>query len=321
VPTAAELHGAEAQAYLETQVRQLRKVYEAAARELERVLASASSTDFARFRATEHLNQIRAIIAALDVKARDLTEKACPLAYRRGADIGAEALADQGVRASLNLGNKIHTRGVSAIVDQMTMDLLLANGTLREHAERFVRKAQVAASQDAAMFDIVAQGIAGGQTRRDVSSRIRDELVKALKDGAKIEITGKDGKIRQYDPGKYAELVARTRTREAVTAGAINMGEEYGVDLFQVSFHASSCPQCVPFQGRVYSLRGATAGFPVLTERPPYHPRCAHVLLPYISVPGKESETEALRKFSNDSGRTVANNEDYRKVVDPKRKR
>jgi hypothetical protein len=307
--TAETFRGAEAQAYLAQQIAEMRAVYTEAQRQLELELAKATATDFARFRANEHLKQIRAIIAALDAEARDLAEKVTPIAYERGAEIGVDGLRRQGIPADLNMGNKIHTKGVAVLTDSLTTDLLTANGSLRTQAERWIRRTQLAGNQDRELTELIAQGVARGETRKQTSNRIRDALVKELGEGAKVVVNG-----RKFDPDYYAELVARTRTREAVTQGSINTGVEYGVDLYQVSFHASSCPVCVPFQGKVFSLTGGD-GFPQLEKRPPYHPQCGHVLLAYVPIPGKDAEVDALREFSNSPDRAVASDDDYRSVV------
>lgn len=301
---------AEAEAYLARYVDETRRVYEAAARELERILAKATATDFARFRAAEQLKQVRAVITALDVQARDLAEKAQPLAYERGARLGADQLRDAGVDAAVNMGNKIHGRAVEALTDQLALDLLEANGTLRRNVERFIRRTQLAAGQDEQLARLVAEDVVRGAARRETSERLREALAKELGEGVtKITVNG-----RNYDPAYYAELVARTRTREAVTQGTINTAHEFGVDLVQVSYHASSCPVCVPFQGRVYSLRGETEGFPRLDRRPPFHPNCAHVLVCRVAAPGYEDELDRLRAFTN-GGTVVRSVEDYQKVV------
>ena len=63
----------------------------------------------------------------------------------------------------------------------------------------------------------------------------------------------------------------------------MNTSLQYGNDLVQVSVHAMNEPPgdiCYQYQGRVFSISGNDPNFPQLTDRPPFHPNCEHVLLP-----------------------------------------
>jgi hypothetical protein len=306
------LAGQDVEAYLDRLCLELREVYREAREELNKVLRRSTSTDFAKWRASEQLRQIKAIIAALNVEARRFSTKVAPAAYRRGASITEERVAAQGVRMNVNFGNRIHAPAIDVLADELALDLLQANGTLDRSAQRLVRATQQALVEDRQITRMVAQGAIRGETLRDTSKRIRTALEEQLEAGAKIVIRGRDGKERQYDPADYAEVVALTRTREAVTQGALNTGRELGLDLYQVSYHRSSCPECVPKQGKVYSATGDTPGFPKLTadKRPPFHPRCRHVLMAVVEIPGREWEIEALRELSN-SKADIGSRADY----------
>lgn len=85
----------------------------------------------------------------------------------------------------------------------------------------------------------------------------------------------------------YADMAVRTTTREAVVEAAKTRMASQGVVLCQVTTHATSCPKCLPYEGRVFSLDGTsgTAGgvrFTPLVEQPPFHPRCRHTISPYV---------------------------------------
>lgn len=290
--------GEEAEAYLERQILALRDIYRAAEGELKDVLAAPASTGFAKWRAAEQLKQVRAIVAALNAEARNFARRVTPRAYTLGTDITADRLRAAGITGKLNFGARINTQSVSALTDQMTLDFLNANGSLSLQAERAILRTKQAIIEDSQISQMVAKGVVRGETRRDTSRRIQAELEKGLSAGGKVRIVDKNGVERFYDPAEYAELVARTRTRETVTQGALNFGRANGIDLFQVSYHSTSCPSCASYQGKVYSATGNTDGFPLLTKRPPWHPRCRHVLMPYVVVPGREAEMEALKKLS-----------------------
>lgn len=120
----------------------------------------------------------------------------------------------------------------------------------------------------------VVQGLARGDSQRGVSSRIKarlaDEGTTAFVDRAN----------RRWRLEVYARMVARTTSREAVTAGVVNRMEALGEDLVQWSKHVNPCPICAPFGGNTYSLSGQDRRYPRATLLPPGHPNCRHVLTP-----------------------------------------
>jgi SPP1 gp7 family putative phage head morphogenesis protein len=297
--------------YVEKKIRELLRVYRTAARDIERQLSKAALTSFASFRLGAHLREIKDIVAALNAEARDVARKVSPLCYQTGADLTADVLTEAGVKmAGFDIGNRIHTAAVQAVTDQMTQDLLIANGSLKGQATRILRLCQQKAIDERQINQIIAQGIVRGETRRDVSQRLTQKLQKAIGEGARVKIV-KDGKTYTYAPEYYAEMVARTRTREAVTAGSMRFAEENGVYLFIVSVHDNPCPEiCQALQGKVFSIVEGT-GFPLLTKRPPFHPHCRHCLIAYI--PRDDAERQRLAEFSR-SRRIAPSGQDYEAI-------
>lgn len=132
--------------------------------------------------------------------------------------------------------------------------------------------------------------ISGASSQGDSVKASADRLLKDLasrgmiskgENGTKlVEILGKDGKTRTYQAEKYAKMVVRTTAREAHTAAVKEQLLQTGMDLVEISSHDTSCDVCSEFDGNIYSISGNTAGYDVLTEEPPFHPNCAHVLTP-----------------------------------------
>jgi hypothetical protein len=81
-------------------------------------------------------------------------------------------------------------------------------------------------------------------------------------------------------------MAVRTVTREAVVQGAIARMASHGIALARVSTHPGACEICIPFQGTLVDLAGTGIteyrGEAVSDtgELPPYHPNCAHSLMP-----------------------------------------
>jgi len=108
--------------------------------------------------------------------------------------------------------------------------------------------------------------------RTSISAKIRDYLLGKLGGEDFIKIKGKDGIVRNYNAKKYAELVARTRMREAQTRAVKEMARQYDNDLVQITTHDNPCPACEEYQGNVYSISGETPGYELLPEGgPPWH--------------------------------------------------
>jgi hypothetical protein len=98
-------------------------------------------------------------------------------------------------------------------------------------------------------------------------------------------------------------------------SGALKTARKLGLDLVQVSVHQTTCSQCARIQGKVFTITGKTQGFPLLSSVTPLHEGCRHNVLPYVPVPGKESELEALKRMSQDSSREIWGYADYVKAL------
>jgi hypothetical protein len=92
--------------------------------------------------------------------------------------------------------------------------------------------------------------------------------------GAKlIQING-----RNYDAGKYSELLIRTESRAAHSQATVQRLRDNDHDVIQITDHSTSCDICSQWDGNKYSLSGETEGYEVLDEYPPFHPNCRHLI-------------------------------------------
>lgn len=298
---------------VEEQILEMRRLYQNAGRRIERELTKATLTDFQRFRYQEHQKQIKSIVSALNKEATGIARRGVSAGYELGTNITATALRRQGVTVGeINLGNQIHTGAVEAIADQMTEDLVSANDSMGRTARQILRHTQQKLLEERQVNELIARGVVQGETRKQVSRRLSRKLRTQLDNGQFVSING-----RNYTPEYYAQVVARTRTREASTQGNINIGQEYDVDLYQVSVHEDACPICQPIQGKVYSFSGANPDFPELTAdiRPPIHPNCEHVLVPYVAAPDEDEEYDRLSEISQSENTYIHGQEDYKEVL------
>ena len=226
--------------------------------------------------------RIKAIIVNVDKEIAFLNSRAAKLgmdairpAYETAFDAATKPIIRAGLTAQDVIGAQVNTRAVAAVAEQMAADLLGINANMRKNSVNYLRATQQKLVRDGVINQVIAEGLITGSARRTVSDQIEGRLWERMRNGKLVTAGG-----RQYDPEYYAKMVARTKIREAQTAGTINASLEYGVDFVKVSSHSHDTDICTPFQGKIYSISGKSSKYPPLGETPPFHPNCLHVLLP-----------------------------------------
>ncbi len=166
-------------------------------------------TQFQRWRMTEQLKQLNGIVADLNDKVKTLTPSMIKSSYKRGTNITAQTASELGVSGTVNFGSRINTQSVAVLTDQMARDLLGANLSMKRTIPNFIRATQQRVMEDRQISGLIAEGVVTGETRRATSDALYQALQANIKEGKFIRING-----RNYRPEDYAELVARTRTRQ-----------------------------------------------------------------------------------------------------------
>ena len=302
----------ENEALVEELTKSLVTVYGGAKDDLMKLLAKSSLSEFKEARVKSLLKQVRGIVEKLDVASAQYAANSIPKAYKAGQKIAGTSLLDIGVKSVPDWSARIHTAAVDVIAQQMALDALEKNGTVYNNIARALQRTKQTVLTEEQINRQIAQGVIQGETRRITSKRISDQLVQELGEGKLLTAGSK-----QFAPEDYAELLARTRTREAVTNGIINSAQQVGIDLFQVSVHDNPCPVCQAFQGRVYSISGENEHFPKLERKPPFHPRCKHVMVPVTEKHLKRlGQFDAAKKLSNDPNAEIVDNASYLKFLE-----
>lgn len=297
--------------YIEEKIRQLILAYTRAQKSLQSKLLNIDISNFEGFRAKMLLNQIDAEILFLNKQARDLSKSIVPLAYNRGINFTGNLLISQNITDNINFGAQIHKSAVEIVINQMSLDLITANEGIKQISNRFIRVTQQKLIQDSLINQQIAEGLISGEARLTTSNRLLKEFRKQIGNEQFITING-----RHFEPKYYAELVARTRTREAVTQGQINVCLQYNNDLVQIDVHSGACPDCSFRQGKVYSISGNNPDFPQLDEEPPYHPNCKCNLIPVVAeILKSRGQYDILSLFSKDTKISVGNIYEYNKIL------
>lgn len=159
--------------------------------------------------------------------------------------------------------------------------------------------------------DAGAQEVLGGKvTRLQAAQHVLDRLT------SKGIVGFRDVAGRNWSLTSYTEMAVRTETAAAAIEGHTSTLQAHGVDLIMVSDSPRECPLCRPFEGKVLSLSGATAGglMPSVTGGPAVrvevmttltiarqqgfqHPNCTHSVRAFL--PGA---TEVPKGTANPDG-------------------
>jgi hypothetical protein len=258
------------------QLDQLLLIYEQAARAIEaQVQAAVASGQVATARGRRQ--QLASLLNALDRLGHDTDPIARQLvsdAYHQAANLAAAQIAGLGITAPEIPGafTGVSVQALSALEDSMLGRLRDARQTVgRQINDVFAREQRRAAIE-------ALTGVHGspGAAAKALERSLRDQGLTAF--------TDRSG--RQWSLDMYSRMATRTVTREAVVQGSIDRMLSHRVDLARVSEHASACKICQPWEGRLVSLTSSVTeyqGEPVADTAdaiPPYHPNCAHSLMP-----------------------------------------
>ena len=285
------------------EVDSLAALYRNAAADMLDILADAVAFSGQRARAAALLHQYQIVLADLADESAAWIEVNIPRAYGAGLEFVDACIQDyrragvnirrrQGYgeqvrgagitgRTERDVFSQVHREAVRAIVDAMldtTGKALAAIG--RRVDDVFRREGMLA----------VARGIVEGQARVDVSREIERRLIAA----GRPDFIDKLG--RHWPLDRYAEMVARTTTREAMTQGTIQRLREHGIQLAQVSAHHAA-DFCIYYENAIVCVgpepHPVYPSISAIGGGPPFHPRCVHVLTPFVERLATEEERKA----------------------------
>lgn len=256
--------------------------YRTAAKQLAAVVVdppggTEGSRAYRQSRAADQLNQVRRVQRKLDQLVSAWTGEAITTAYRAGRELGRRQVIEVGLEVDPAKERNFAMIGArsAAVFAADTFETLKAATTgMAQRVESVLRKAADVGLSRADLNRILAGGVITGE-RQATIRQLRDEL-EAI-NGDKVTVVGKDGVGRDYDVGYYAEMVARTQTRQATVAARHERLQESDIDLVQV-IGRNSDNFCTAFVPRVFSLSGKSSQYPSIDEidgGPPFHPNCS----------------------------------------------
>lgn len=262
--------------------------YRTAAKQLAAIVidppgGTENGRSYRRARAADQLNQVRRIQRKLDQLVSAWTGEAITMAYRAGRDLGRRQVIEAGVRIDPTKEGSfalVGARSAAVFAADTFETLKAASKGMTERVESVLRKTADVGLSRADLNTILAGGVITGQPRQTIRT-LREEL-RAI-NGDKVTVVGKDGVGRDYDVGYYAEMVARTQTRQATVVARHERLQEADLDLVMVIGRVSD-NFCSAYLGMVFSLSGKSDKYPSIDEidGPPFHPNCSKSTRPFV---------------------------------------
>jgi hypothetical protein len=173
--------------------------------------------------------------------------------------------------------------GVPQLVERRWAGLVLALAHQEQHAgdrgPRFPLTAALPHAREAALEARTGTVAGRAATRLRAAQAALDRLAG---DG----ITGfVDTAGRRWQLASYVEMATRTITTQAALNATLDRLADHGIDLVRVTDAPGECVRCRPWEGRVLSVSGRTAGYPPLVEAITaglFHPNCRHQVSAYL---------------------------------------
>lgn len=275
-------------AQVEAEAEALRRLYAEIEEQLILLIATrlVQGIDSPRW-AVEQLSGVRAIqqaiqaeVARLDAAGSAQLGTIVQRAYLAGIEGALDDLLDAGFERSSLV--RAHVTAAQAFVREAEMQLRSTHLAILRQTEDAFRQAVAEGARVA---------VGGGETRKQAAQRVLDRL-------ADRGITGFVDKAgRNWSVDTYAEMATRTALGRAAVQAYIDTQIANGNDLVLVSNSPEPCPICIPWEGKVLSLTGATTGTVTMAggvtariagtvqqarDAGVWHPNCTHRLTTFV---------------------------------------
>ncbi len=203
-----------------------------------------------------------------------------------------------------------------SLIDRLTReiasDLIPAAASPRLYVDRALTKGKAIAVEkfdswaseihatsnlDTQMTASLLRGSLAQETPEQMGKRILADL--GLDSSDRILLAGG----RSYEADYYAELLADTRSKQALNLGKAEDLTKRGMLYIQTSEHSGVKEDdiCFELQGRVWALSANDLGIPVIPYLPPWHPWCGHTIGAWVpEIEGQKAVDSALSDHEDD---------------------
>jgi len=256
---------------------------------------TAAGREFRQARAAQLIAQVDAILARLNQQTTAWAGRHALALYRLArarADLQAR---EWGIRTDAVPAPSVTLQGSLSLVNNAAVGILARNavgelraaaGSMATRTKGLIKDLSAEGIDNAAVNRILAGGVIEG-LREPTYRRLKEELER-VSGGQTINVNG-----RNYTAEYYAEMVVRTRTREAMESARHERLGELGIDLVTIVGRVSTNP-CTGFLGKIFSISGKSDKYPSLSslpgDGPPFHPNCTKSTAPFIEELASEAE-------------------------------
>lgn len=207
-------------------------------------------------------------MAKLSKRLDDILRANLNFAGRMAADRAADAT---GVKVKYS---REHAEEVIALISPQQGENLAAVFT-----DKMARN--VVVRLRSAVVDAFRENAVAGGSMKSLARLIDEKWQSAAGDGSAYVFTDSAG--RKWNTRTYMAMNARTNAMRVYNdLLCANLAKASGSDLVRVSLGGDPhCEECKPWEGRILSATGATAGFPTYDEAKDagcFHPNCVHTL-------------------------------------------
>lgn len=238
------------------------------------------------------LRSLEREIAQLQAATGGFVDTTIPAAYRKSLDdTYAYFRRNNLMMQQPEYWAVLHRDAIYDLAREMQHQIGSALITAGRQVQRYVDVARADALRSIGLQQTAVKMASGGTV-----ADMRKSMIKQLQEQGFMTVQyGEGNRARQVGLDTYAQMVARTTTKEAGNIARENQLTENGYDLMMMTSHYPTCAKCAPLQGRVFSISGKDKRFPPLSAAYPtgyhiVHPNCRHVLTPWIEDLASDDE-------------------------------
>lgn len=247
------------------------------------------------------LLQLEKELKRLNKSSSVFASTAIPEAYQKALDETYDYFKSNGLRMKAPaVFATLHSDAIYETAREMQYQIGLGLEQVGRQVLRYTEAARDNALRTAGL-EATGEKLASASTVQDM----RNNLISKLEEQGFMTVQyGEGPTARQVPIDVYANMVARSTTREATNTAKINQGVANGYDLVEMTSHSPTCDRCAAAQGRVYSISGNDKRFPALSMAFPgpyrnVHPNCRHSTNIYVEALRTTEELQADINSSN----------------------
>jgi len=240
------------------------------------------------------LQSLNREIAQLQAETGAFIDTEIPAQYRKGLDeTYAYFQRNHLMMRQPEYFAVLHRDAIYSLAREMQHNIGSALVGVGRQVQRYVDVARADALRRVGL-EQTAVKMASGGTIADM----RKSMIRQLQEQGFMTVQyGEAANARQVPIDVYAQMVARTTTKEAGNTARENQMTENGYDLMKMTEHHPTCEKCAMLQGRVYSISGNDKRFPPLSVAYPggykiVHPNCRHVTVSWVEELATEEEIQ-----------------------------